>query len=302
MQSTRTSAATATPTSRLRAHLELMRPANMATALADVLAGFAVAGLSGPEKLPWLLLAGLALYGGGVTMNDFFDRRLDAVERPERPIPSGRASARSACQLGVCLLLFGIACAFRASAASGMVAGAIALMAVAYDAALKHIPIAGPVAMGSCRGLDLLLGVSANANALATYWHLAAIPLAYIAGVTLLSAGEVHGGSRLRACVSSALLIAAALGALVAGRSSPLRVASTGFFLGLLAWRVAPAFYKACVQPSAAQVRAAVRAGVISLVLLDAAVAAAWQALWYALGLVALVLLVSRLARLFPVT
>jgi 4-hydroxybenzoate polyprenyltransferase len=280
----------------------LMRPANMLTALADVLAGFAVAGLAAPEKLPWLLAAGLALYGGGVTMNDFFDRRLDAAERPERPIPSGRVSAGSACLLGITLLLAGIACAWRASAASGVVAAALTLLAVAYDAGVKHIPLAGPLAMGSCRGLDLLLGVSANADVLAARWYVAAIPLAYIAGVTLLSAGEVHGGSRLRASISAALLAAAALGALLMGRSSVMHIFSVGVMLGLLAWRVAPAFYNACLQPGASQIRAAVRAGVISLVFLDASVAAAYEGLWYALGMVALVLVVSPLARLFPVT
>lgn len=280
----------------------MMRPANMVTALADVLAGFAVAGLAAPGKLPWLLGAGLALYGGGVTMNDFFDRRLDAVERPERPIPSGRASAWSACLLGITLLLAGTACAWRASAVSGMLAGALALLAVAYDAGIKHVPLAGPLAMGSCRGLDLLLGVSASAGALSARWYVAAIPVAYISGVTLLSAGEVHGGSRLRASMSAALLAAAAAGALLMGGSSMMHILSVGFMLGLLAWRVAPAFYRTCLQPGASQIRAAVRAGVISLVFLDASVAAAYRSLWYALGMVALVLVVSQLARLFPVT
>lgn len=308
MQSTRTSeippqaVSTKRNGSSMLAHLQLMRPANMVTALADVLAGFAVAGLVHPEKLPWLLAAGFTLYGGGVTMNDFFDRRLDAVERPERPIPSGRASAASACALGIGLLLAGITCASRASAVSGMIAAAVAVMAVAYDAGLKHIPIAGPLAMGSCRGLDLLLGVSASADVLSARWSVAAISVAYIFGITLLSAGEVHGGSRVRACISSAFLAAAGLGTFYIGRSSAITFGSVGLMTALLAWRVGPAFYKACLQPGAAQIRGAVKAGVISLVFLDASVAAAYQGLWYALGLVALVLVVSRLARLFPVT
>jgi 4-hydroxybenzoate polyprenyltransferase len=288
--------------SGLRAHLELMRPANMVTAIADVLAGFAVAGLIGAEKLPWLLVGGLALYGGGITMNDFFDRRLDAVERPERPIPSGRATARSACFLGVGLLLLGIACAFYASPTGGVIAAALAAVAVTYDAGGKHIPFAGPLLMGSCRGLDLLLGASANSAILPGRWYAGAISLAYIAGVTLVSAGEVHGGSRVRSLIASALLVAAAAGALLIGSPSAARLGAAALMLALLAWRVGPAFYRACVQPGASQIRAAVKAGVISLVFLDASVAAAYQGLWYALGLVALVLVVSHLARTFPVT
>ena len=84
----------------LRGYLELLRPPNVVTAIADVLAGYAVAGRSNPRALPWLIGATVCLYAGGVVLNDFFDRHLDAVERPERPIPSGRVPASSAAALG----------------------------------------------------------------------------------------------------------------------------------------------------------------------------------------------------------
>ena len=58
----------------LRAYLELLRPANVTTALADVLAGFAVAGLLNQAALPWLLLATACLYGGGIVLNDEIGR------------------------------------------------------------------------------------------------------------------------------------------------------------------------------------------------------------------------------------
>jgi 4-hydroxybenzoate polyprenyltransferase len=302
MESTGISAHPVSAVSGLRSHLELMRPANMVTALADILAGFAVGGLIGGDKLPWLLVSGLALYGGGVTMNDFYDRRLDAVERPERPIPSGRVSAGSAWMLGMTLLLIGIGSAFFVSAASATIAAALAFTAIAYDSVGKHIPVLGPLLMGSCRGLDLLLGVSANPDVLSERWIAGTISVAYIAGITLLSTGEVHGGSRLRSSISAALLVVAATGALLLANGSLFQLGSAAVMVALLAWRVGPAFYKAWVQPGASQIRSAIKAGIISLVFLDAAVAAAYQGVWYALGLVALVLVVSRLARMFPVT
>ena len=84
----------ATP-GRARAWLQLLRPANVATALADVLAGAAVAGAAWPPApvVYWLLVATACLYAGGIVFNDYFDRTLDAIERPERPIPSGRIRA-----------------------------------------------------------------------------------------------------------------------------------------------------------------------------------------------------------------
>src|SRR5699024_7457278 len=91
---------------QLRAYGELMRPANIVTAFADILAGFAAVGgaiaVSGwslsadPAGLGWLLLSTFGLYGGGVVLNDVFDADLDATERPERAIPSGRVSRKGA--------------------------------------------------------------------------------------------------------------------------------------------------------------------------------------------------------------
>ncbi|MGB3292783.1 MAG: hypothetical protein WBB01_07355, partial [Phormidesmis sp.] len=86
-------ATAATFNSSIRAYLQLMRPANVVTAWADILAGYAaglgVGVIAFPSTtLVWLLLATTGLYAGGVVFNDVFDAELDTVERPERPIPS----------------------------------------------------------------------------------------------------------------------------------------------------------------------------------------------------------------------
>ena len=109
----------------MRGYLELVRPANVATALADVLAGFAVAGLVERPALPWLLVATACLYAGGIVLNDVFDRRLDAVERPERPIPSGRVPARRAAWFGAALLAAGVLAASLVTREAAVVAGLI---------------------------------------------------------------------------------------------------------------------------------------------------------------------------------
>ena len=117
-----------------RGYLELLRPANVATALADVLAGYAVAGLPGPRYLAWLLPATACLYAGGVVLNDVFDRDIDRKERPERPIPSGRVTTKAAATLGAALIGAGVILGSMAGPASGAVAAATAGCILLYDA------------------------------------------------------------------------------------------------------------------------------------------------------------------------
>src|SRR5207237_7189654 len=93
--------------SRLAAYLELVRPPNLTSAAADALAGIAIAGQALVWRAWWLVVASVLLYAGGVVLNDVYDAARDAVERPERAIPSGRASAQTAARLGIALLATG---------------------------------------------------------------------------------------------------------------------------------------------------------------------------------------------------
>ena len=146
--------------SNVRAYLQLLRPANLVTAAADILAGYAVAGQGNPPALPWLLAGSVALYAGGVVLNDYFDRDLDARERPERPIPSGRVPAAAAAALGAALLAVGVLCAAQSTRYSTQIAAVTAICILIYDAWGKHRWI-GPLNMGACRALNLGLGISA---------------------------------------------------------------------------------------------------------------------------------------------
>jgi len=282
------------------AWLELLRPANVTTALADVLAGFAVAGLGPMAALPWLLAATAALYAGGIVLNDYFDRHLDAVERPERPIPSGRISPGAAAALGTALLAGGVVAAGMAGRVAGFTALAIAGLVVGYDAWGKRQRLTGPVMMGGCRALNLLLGISANPAALAVAWPLGAVPLVYIAGVTVVSRGEVAGGSR-RAAGLGLGAVAAVLSA-VAVLSVGTRSWAGLVLAGVLAWRVVPAFARAYNDGRPAAIRHAVRTGVLSLVLLDAVIGAVFAGALYSLVILATALLAGWLARRFAVT
>lgn len=293
--------------SRLLAYLELMRPANVLTAWADILAGAAAAAavaamLPSIPNLLWLLLATTGLYAGGVVLNDVCDSRLDSAERPERPIPSGRASRRSAALLAGVLLVLGVFCAWQVSTASGFLAAAVAVAAILYDAASKHSAVLGPLTMALCRGGNLLLGVSIVPAVLPQLSLLALIPLAYIAAITAVSRGEVHGGSAAVGYMAVGLMVSVLVGLLALAALPAYQWWSALPFVLLLAARVLPPFVRAGRHPRPEYVRQAVRAGVLSVIVLDAALAGGFGGLLIG-GMVLLLWPLSMgLGRVFAVT
>lgn len=300
---------------KISGYLKLLRPANILTALADILAGTAVAGAWQAEAWPtlnpqpgmatdllWLLLATAGLYGGGVVLNDYFDAELDKTERPERPIPSGQVSRSGAGIWGLFWLIAGVGAAFLAGRVSGGLAAALAVLVLTYDKWAKHHTMLGPVNMGLCRGLNLLLGISILPGQLPDNVLLAGIPLMYIGAITLISRGEVAGGSKKHLNLALGLYAIVVMGiaawAWIAG-TYPLQVLP---FLGLFAALIFPPLWRARQAPAAAHVMKAVKAGVISLIAMDAALAAGFAGWAVALLIVCLLPLSLGVARLFAVT
>jgi 4-hydroxybenzoate polyprenyltransferase len=302
---------------RFWAYLQLMRPANIITAWADVLAGFAASGCiilvnqqenwsiqpANLLSLLWLLLSTTGLYGGGIVFNDVFDAELDAQERPERPIPSGRASRSGATILGILLFSMGVLAALQVSWLSGTLAGTIAFTAIVYNAYGKHHPIFGPLSIGLCRGGNLLLGVSAVSAMVAEDWFLALIPVVYIAAITVLSRDEVKVGDGSTSGIIALLLIGAVLTGLFGlGLLENYHLLAVIPFIILLAVRVLLPIIKTVRQPTPENFRLAVRAGILSLIIVDATVATSFAGLPYGLLVLSLLPISMALAQVFAVT
>ncbi len=285
---------------RLTASIRFLRPANLVTAAADILTGAVIVGARA-SSLPWLVGASVCLYAGGVVLNDYFDRHLDAAERPERAIPSGIVSARIAGGLGAVLLLLGICLAFRASEISGLLGTLLAAAILLYDAFAKPRSF-GPVVMGSCRALNLLMGLSAIPAVLAHTWFLALFPFVYIVALTTLSRGEVHGGSVATGRFTLLLFAAVIVGLLLLGNGSTQRFACLLPFALLLLVRVGPPLWRAYRNPTGNAIRAAVHAGIVSLIVLDAALAASYGGVVLGAAILSLAVVTGELAKLFPVT
>ncbi|NET37593.1 MAG: UbiA-like protein EboC [Cyanothece sp. SIO1E1] len=310
-------------TSRILAYLQMMRPANILTAWADILAGCAAAGvLSSATSLPldwlnpelsiavlshglsifWLLLSTTGLYGGGVVFNDVFDAQLDAIERPERPIPSGRSSRGEAISLGIALLLMGAIAAAQVSRMSLSLAVGTAIAALLYDSFSKHSSILGPLNMGLCRGLNLLLGISMIPVMVQPSLFLAIIPILYIGAITAVSQGEVSGGKQ-RTGILALLLMSSVLGIILGLSLLPsYHIWTVLPFALLFAILTLPTFVQATRTPTADCMRNAVKAGILSLIVLDAALAGGFAGGIYGLAVLSLLPISRMLARLFAVT
>ncbi|MFD9849699.1 SCO3242 family prenyltransferase [Streptomyces parvus] len=152
-----------TPRERLRAWAELLRVSALFSVPGDALAGAAAVGRRPGRGTASAIGASLCLYEAGMALNDWADRDEDAVDRPHRPIPSGRISPAAALGAAGVLTAAGLALAARAGRPALTVATGLAATVWAYDLHLKHTK-AGPAAMAAARSLDLLLGATATAE------------------------------------------------------------------------------------------------------------------------------------------
>ncbi len=289
----------------VRPYLVLIRPANVVTSVADVLAGLAVASSVGDFSLKsglLLILATACLYAGGIVFNDYFDRHIDRVERPERPIPSGAVSPSSAAMFGITLFLVAFAATWLVSIWSFFLSILIVMAALMYDRWMKHNAFAGPLFMGIARGANLLLGISVLEPALHEFAWLAIIPLIFIFSVTLTSREENRGENR-RAIVIAMLLDITVMAILIYSAFK----AMTGSWIGLIliiVWgaMVLSAKMKAYRINTPENIKNAVRTGVMSLIVLDASYALMAGKIDYAVIILFLLPVSVVLARKFAVT
>ncbi|MFF2639359.1 UbiA family prenyltransferase [Streptomyces niveus] len=145
----------------LRAWAELLRVSALFTVPGDALAGAASAGVRPNRGTALAVGASLCLYEAGMALNDWADRDEDALERPHRPIPSGRITPNAALTAAGALTATGLFLASRAGRPTLALSTALAATVWAYDLRLKHTA-AGPAAMGAARALDVLMGATAT--------------------------------------------------------------------------------------------------------------------------------------------
>lgn len=275
---------------RGQALAELVRLPAVLSVPGDVLVGAAAAGWPSGRRTAGLIGASVCLYWAGMVLNDWADRAVDALERPHRPIPSGRVRPAAAVALATGLTAAGLGAA-AASGGRRSVAVAVPLAATvwAYDLGGRTFP-AGPATMAAARALDVLLGAGGRVPALPA----AATVAAHTAVVTGLSGVEASGGPAGARRAWAALGGTALVTALAArGSRSPV---GTGL-LAAYAGAFGGAELAAARDPRPAALQQAVGAGVLGLIPLEAALLARGGAPRLAAALATLWPVARRLSR-----
>ena len=212
-------------TSARRAWLEITRLSNLPTVLSGVVVIIAMRWTHGYVPgglwlLPAMLVAMACLYAAGFILNDVFDREVDRIERPGRPIPSGRVRLGSAIRVAILAIIGGLVVIAHAdgvmlglviqnAAPWGLLSGAVLVaLILLYDR--FHLASSWSVLiMGGCRSMvymTCLLVALGSVDGLRTIWsaysssfammgmpvlpYLIAIGL-YVAGFSRIARGEV---------------------------------------------------------------------------------------------------------------
>jgi 4-hydroxybenzoate polyprenyltransferase len=223
--------------------LRLGRVSNVPTVWTNVLAGSIIAGgAQFPNEIVPIILAMTAFYVGGMYLNDYFDRAIDARERPGRPIDAGEIRAGSVLSIGFGLLVLGVMLMMpfgTGAVVCGLLLGSVIVL---YDVWHKGNALS-PVVMGSCRALVYVGTGVAVTGGISSPMIVGAVALAcHVAGITYAAKQEsLNRVGKLWPLVLLAVPLFAALPVLFSGWISVaafvLLLAADAFAIWLLAKR-----------------------------------------------------------------
>lgn len=190
--------------------LELLKPVTWFAPMWAFMCGVVSAGFAISGDAPWLavglgaVLAGPLVCGTSQAVNDWFDRDVDAINQPDRPVPSGRIPGRWGLYIGVLWTLLSLAVAAWLGWTVLMAAAFGLIMAWIYSAPplrLKRNGWWGNTACAICyEGVPWLTGAMVVA-AILPDWRTTTVALLYSLGahgiMTLNDFKSVSGDRRM---------------------------------------------------------------------------------------------------------
>ena len=171
--------------------LRLARVSNTPTVVTDVVAGamLADAGASA-ATIAVVALAVALFYTAGMIANDLFDLRVDRLQRPERPLPSGLVSVRAAIVATVVLFAIGEGLLLAVDLTAGLIGLGLIATIVLYDAWHKG-NVLSPLLMGACRGMVYIVAALAVSGTVSSAVAGAAVLLlVFVVGLTQVAKAE----------------------------------------------------------------------------------------------------------------
>ncbi|MGB9936739.1 MAG: UbiA family prenyltransferase [Methanobacterium sp.] len=141
----------------MNAYLEIIRPGNAVMAVIAVLLVMLISGNFTINAFLACIVV-LMVIGGGNAINDYFDHKIDAINKPSRPIPSGRISLNAAKIYSVALFVIGTIIAFIIEFLPGLIALFTSIVLILYAYNLKKMPLIGNMAVSFFIGLTFIFG------------------------------------------------------------------------------------------------------------------------------------------------
>ena len=189
----------------IRALYQLLRVGNVLFAGIAVLVGGGLAThwQALPSALIWGAIAAATIAAGANAANDVYDLPSDRINRPQRPLPSGALTVRTAVAIACLLSIAGIACGAFITPLWRFVPFAVALWLWQYNRDWKRRPWLGNIAVAICGAITPLWGAALAGDTAA-----ATMP-ALLAGIAFFArevakdvedaAGDVAAGFRTTA-------------------------------------------------------------------------------------------------------
>jgi len=189
----------------VRDYLVLVRLPNLFTLPSNILVGIAVISsfaFTLTSFIQFLLLVTISvlLYCVGIVLNDLYDFDIDKKERPNRPLPSGKISRRSAIVLVAIFSTLALILSLLVSFSTLVISSILFLTIFGYDKYLKNTH-AGPLTIASARVMNILLGTSVSFRSVDSYSQIVTltfiliITFVYVSLIGFISRYEVRGFS-----------------------------------------------------------------------------------------------------------
>jgi len=148
-------------------HVRLTRPTNLIIVAISIAVGAAVSGALSPARLVAAIASGVLVAAGGNTANDLFDREIDRVNRPDRPVAAGLVSPRAALLSALVLLAAGWIVSAGVGMAGFVLVSSWLVLLTAYSSFLKRRgPVGNLVVSAVSASAFLLGGLAARSPAL----------------------------------------------------------------------------------------------------------------------------------------